>query len=380
MNLTYEWIFILFIFLFAFVLLAYFFNKKIKSLSYEILERNQNNIMRFTESILNQQYLRAKEDLEHRQKSIDKLVAPIKQVVEKLSDKTQDIEKKREVAYVGLHQQIQHLIDSEKELKKQTYNLNTALKSPNIRGSWGQVHLKRVVELAGLLEHCDFYEQKTIEHEGKVSRPDLIIHMPSEKYIVIDSKTPMDSYFSAIEESDPDKKEAYLKDHAKQLRRHVKALSSKEYHRQFLLTPEYVILFLPAESFFSAAVKSDPKLIENSAEDNIVIATPTTLIAILRVVAQVWKEEKVTENTVEIVKLGSELYERINTLAEHWNRLGKNINHVVESYNLASSSLKSRVVSTARKFKDLGVSSLKDVNLNDVIEKKAKDKAIWPNE
>jgi len=160
MNLTYEWIFVLF--LVSVLLLAYFFHKKTKSLSYEILERNQNNIMRFTESVLNQQYLRAKEDLEHRQKSIEELVSPIRQVIEKLSDKTQDIEKKREVAYVSIHQQIQHLIESEKELKKQTYNLNTALKSPNIRGSWGQVHLKRVVELAGLLEHCDFYEQKTV--------------------------------------------------------------------------------------------------------------------------------------------------------------------------------------------------------------------------
>ncbi len=378
MNLTYEWIFVLF--LVSVLLLAYFFHKKIKSLSYEILERNQNNIMRFTESILNQQYLRAKEDLEHRQKSIEELVSPIKQVIEKLSDKTHDIEKKREVAYVSIHQQIQHLIESEKELKKQTYNLNTALKSPNIRGSWGQVHLKRVVELAGLLEHCDFYEQKTVEKDGKVYRPDLLVRMPSEKYIVIDSKAPMDSYFSAIEESDPDKKEKYLKDHAKQLRRHVKMLSSKEYHRQFSLTPEYVILFLPAESFFSAAVKSDPKLIEISAEDNIVIATPTTLIAILRVVAQVWKEDKVTENTIEIAKLGSELYERINTLAEHWAKLGKSINLAVDSYNSATSSLKTRLIPTARKLKDQGVSSLKDISLENVIEKKAKDEAIWPNE
>jgi DNA recombination protein RmuC len=235
------------------------------------------------------------------------------------------------------------------------------------------VHLRRVVELAGLINHCDFTEQTTLREETKVWRPDLVVHLPGDRQIIVDAKTPIDSYIESFETKEESAREQKLKDHARHLRKHIKELSSKEYWKQLQPAPEYVILFLPAEAFFSAALQMDPTLIELGASENVIIASPTTLIAVLRAVAYGWKQESISKSAQEIANLGKELYERLGTMNDHWNRLGKNLSLSVDSYNQAISSLESRVLVSARKLKDLGAASgEKEFNLTQEINKTTK--------
>lgn len=356
-------IFILGFFTFFWVLVR-LFQKQARSLSLDILHKSQESFLNLSEKY----YQRSREDLALRQQSIEDVIKPVKQVMESLEKQNIEIEKKRLSAYTSLQEQIHHLMDTEKSLRSETMNLSRALKSPNIRGSWGQIHLKRVVELAGLLNCCDFFEQKSIEAEGKQIRPDLVVNLPNDRCIVIDAKTPIDAYFEAVSTTDMTNKEKKLKDHAFSIKRHIKDLSSKQYWKQFQQTPEYVILFLPAESFLSAALQVDPTLIEIGAKENIVLASPTTLISILRVIAHIWKQDIATKNTLKIVELGKQLYDRLFTLSEHWNRLGKNLNQTVDAFNQASSSIESRVYVSARKLKDLGVNTSKDLLMKEPID------------
>ncbi|PIS01102.1 MAG: DNA recombination protein RmuC [Chlamydiae bacterium CG10_big_fil_rev_8_21_14_0_10_35_9] len=345
-----------------------YFQKQFQSISLEIFQKNQDNFLNLSEKY----YQRAQEDLTHRHSSIQSLVAPLKEVMDKVEKQTHEIERKRESAYTSLQEQIRHLADMEKNLRKETMELSRALKSPNIRGSWGQLHLKRVVELAGLLNRCDFFEQPNIVSQSKQFRPDLVVHLPSDKNIVIDAKTPTEAYFEAMATEDLAVKEQKLKDHAVAVKRHIKELSAKEYWMQFKKTPEYVILFLPAESFLSAAVQSDPTLIESGVRDNIILASPTTLISILRAIAHIWKQDAITKNTLEIGALGKELYERLYTLSDHWNRLGKSLNQSVEAFNQANSSMESRVMVSAKKLKELGVATSKEISLKEDLDSVAR--------
>jgi DNA recombination protein RmuC len=250
------------------------------------------------------------------------------------------------------------MMQSEQQLRKETATLSAALRSPPARGAWGQVHLKRVVELAGLLNQCDFAEQVTLESEGKILRPDLVIHLPGQRQIVVDAKTPLMAHLEAAEAPDESQRRRLLETHATHLRKHMRDLSQKDYWKRFDLTPEFVILFLPAESFFSSALQIDPTLIEAGAEKNIIVATPTTLIAILRAVAQSWKQEAISKNAEQIARLGQDLYERLCVLSEHWTKVGKSLTSSVEAYNQAISSLESRVLVSARKLKDHGAAPL----------------------
>lgn len=302
------------------------------------------------------------EDLDSRKKEIEALISPLKETIAKLDSQGNELEKKRELAYQSLTDQIKALIVSEQALLTQTTNLTKAFSSPNIRGNWGQVHLRRVVELAGLLNHCDFSEQLTVVTEGKISRPDLVIHLPGDRNIIVDAKTPLEAYLEATHAKDEKIYLEKLKEHAIQIKRHLKDLSSKEYWNQFERSPEYVILFLPAEAFFSNALVVDPLLIEVGIDQNVIIATPTTLIAILRAVALGWKQESLSKNAKEISLLGKELYERIATLSDYWKKLGKSLSLSVDAYNQATSSLESRVLSSARKFENLGAGSSKEIS------------------
>ena len=224
----------------------------------------------------------------------------------------------------------------------------SALKSPNVRGSWGQIHLKRVVELSGLLNNCDFFEQKSAIHEDKVYRPDLIIRLPGKKQIIVDAKTPIEAYLDAQDKQDENRAQK-LKSHALNLKKHINELSSKQYFSKFDFTPEYVILFLPAEAILSSAVSIEPTLLEMAAAKNIIIATPTTLIAILKTIAHIWKESEMSKNAHEIAKLGKELYERLQTMHSHFWKLGRNLSTSVDAYNQAIASLNSRVLVSAKK-------------------------------
>jgi DNA recombination protein RmuC len=284
----------------------------------------------------------------------DATMQPLKESMKLLDEHQRDLEKRREGAYASLSKQIEGLILSEKQLRIETTRLVQAFKSSQIRGSWGEIHLRRVVELAGLVNHCDFYEQKTLGMEGKMLRPDLVVRLPNQRQIAVDAKTPLAIYLEAAEVDDEELRRKKMHEYTIALRKHMKDLSAKEYWKQFDSALEYVILFLPAESFFSAALQIDPSLIEVGADQNIIVATPTTLIAILRAVAHGWKQENLSKSAKEIARLGEDLYERVGILCEHWNKVGKNLNSAVESYNQSIASLETRVLVSARKLKESG--------------------------
>lgn len=325
-----------------------------KSLSYDVLTKNNQAFMDLAKASFDKYQEGYKADFEIKQKQLESILTPVKESIEKIDAYSKEIEKQRHGSYSSLNKQIEMLVESEHFLRQETANLANALKSPNVRGSWGQIHLRRVLELAGLLNHCDFYEQQTTLNEDKSYRPDLIVRLPGEKQIIIDAKTPIEAFLDSQDKLEEIKIQK-LKSHALNLRKHVFDLSSKEYHSKFDFTPEYVILFLPAEAILSSAINIDPTLLEIAAAKNIIIATPTTLIAILKTIAHLWKEDSISKNAKEIAKTGKEIYDRLLTMNNHFVRLGKNLSISVDAYNQAMSSFNTRVMVSARKLKDLKI-------------------------
>lgn len=329
-----------------------------QSLSYEMMERNSRSFLDLAKTALEKTQESGKAELELRHKSFEALISPLKESIKTVVEHQHELEKKRESSYVSLGKQIDSLVQAERQLRQETSQLSSALRSPPVRGAWGQVHLRKVVELAGMLNQCDFEEQTTLEAEGKILRPDLIVRLPGERQIAVDAKTPLNAYLEAADSSDEPSRMRLLQTHASHVRKHLRELSQKDYWKRLDPSPEFVILYLPAESFFSAAVQIDPTLIEAGAEQNIIIATPTTLIAILRAVAHSWKQEALSKNAEQIARLGQELYERLQTLSEHWSKVGRSLTTAVESYNQAVASMESRVLVSARKLKDHGAAPL----------------------
>lgn len=312
----------------------------------------------------------ASRDLAARQTAIDELLKPVKASLEKMDGTLKEIDTRRAATGAGLEQLVAGLRQEQARLVAETGNLAKALRAPQVRGRWGEIQLRRVVELAGMVSYCDFDEQPTATSETGRLRPDLIVRLPGGKTIVVDSKAPLAHYLEALEAADENERKARLAEHARSVREHVVKLSAKAYWDQFSPSPDFVVLFLPGETFFSAALESDPTLIEYGIDRSVLLATPTSLISLLRVVAYGWRQEKLAEEAQGIADLGRELFDRLAVMGEHFARVGSSLDKAVESYNQAVGSLERRVLPSMRKLKETAASSsLKEVPQIEGIER-----------
>jgi DNA recombination protein RmuC len=306
--------------------------------------------------------------LGEHQVAMDGMIKPLYESLKRYEEQIKTMEEGRHKAYGSLEEQLRTLACTQESLQKETSNLVSALRKPQVRGRWGEMQLRRVAELSGMSVHCDFTEQQSVDTEKGKIRPDMIVHLPMDREIVVDSKVSLEAYLDTVNASTDDEKRSKMEKHAQQVRAHMIKLASKEYWSQFKQSPEFVVLFIPGESFLGAAVEVDSSLIEDGIEKRVIIATPTTFIALLRAIAYGWRQEQVTKNAQEISDLGRQLYERISTLAQHFDNVGKGLEKAIGSYNKAVASMESRVLPTVRKFRELGVTGAEEIPVLDQVD------------
>ncbi len=332
-----------------------------QALAADTLQRSNEGFLALATERLGALHQESTSDLETRQKAIEAFVTPVRESLAKVDEQLRTIEVERGRAYGQLATEVKAMSATQEKLRAETGNLVSALRAPAVRGRWGELQLRRVVEMAGMLENCDFFEQATSRSEEGLLRPDMVVRLPSGRNIVIDAKTPLGAYLEAQETSNPDERAAKLRHHAVQVRNHVTKLSAKNYWEQFDVAPEVVVMFLPGEAFYSVALEQMPGLIEEGFAQNVLIATPTTLLGLLRAVSAGWREERIAENAQRISEAGRTLHERVATMTEHFAQMGRALGQAVGTYNTAMSSFDTRLVPAARTLASLEARSKKDL-------------------
>ena len=338
------------------------------ALSSQALKNNNEEFLKLAQENLKQYQSQAVNELEKKEKAIEHLLNPIKESLSKTEQQIREIEKERKESYGSLHKHLENMAQSQSSLQDETRKLVNALRRPEVRGQWGEMTLKRLAELAGMVEHCDFYEQEQVRTDEGALRPDMIVRMPDGREIVVDVKTPLDAYIKAIEAVDDKERLAELQRHTRNVKQRINELADKAYWNQFKNAPDFVVLFIPGDQFLSAALDQEPAILENALARQVILATPTSFVALLRAVGYGWRQEQLAENAEHIKNVGEELYARLQVFTDHLQKLGKSLDSGLKHYNSAVGSFDSRVLPSARKFNDMGISVDKKINQPSQVE------------